>query len=161
MQHLDSSHETLWERAIRASESELMHASQGARATGPQVVQQPYECVEEVRAMGPDDIQSFRETIASTHGCPVKNVTYQYDAIVDDDNKMILNELFIVFRVKSFEAGILTDRIVYRNRVAVPQDVQQRARSMIENSLARQRARQSAAVVDSCISPRSSRKTRK
>jgi hypothetical protein len=140
MQRLESSHETLWENAIRASESELIRASRGVRASSSASSgAQPYECSDKARMMGPDDIQSFRETIAATHRCPVKNVTYQYDAIVDDDNKMILNELFIVFRVKSFEAGVLTDRIVYRNRVAVPQDVQQRARSMIENSLTRVR----------------------
>lgn len=134
MQQLDSNHETLWERAIRATESEMMSAEQGTRVVTASV--QSYDGTGEARAMGPEDIQSFRETIAATHKCPVKNVTYQYDAIVDDDNKMILNEMFIVFRVKSFEAGVLTDRVVHRNRVAVPQDVQQRARSMIEGSLA-------------------------
>jgi hypothetical protein len=60
-------------------------------------------------------------------------VTYRYEPIIDDDGKMLLNELILVFRLKAFNAGILTDRQVNRIRVAVPQDVQQRARIMLES----------------------------
>jgi hypothetical protein len=76
------------------------------------------------------DITNFIDLIAQSHSCDPRDITYHYEPIITDDSAVILDELFLVFHMKTLINNIVSDRVIHTIRVTVPQEVQQRARAM-------------------------------
>lgn len=117
-------YDQLWESVVRKNERELL---QGGASASCKNGFAPNACV-----MNAQDIAIFIEITAQSHKCDPRDISYYYEPIIGDDGRVILNELQLVFNMKSLVDGVLSDRTIHTIRVAVPMEVQQRARSMLE-----------------------------
>ena len=122
----------LWDSVIHQTECELLQSGSphepdvplsvisGRNGSAPQ-------------NMGAHDISIFIDVTAQSHKCDPQNISYYYDPIIGDDGQVVLDELLLIFTMKSLIGGVLDDRIIHTIRVIVPQEVQQRARAMLEH----------------------------
>jgi hypothetical protein len=83
--------------------------------------------------MNAQDIATFIEVTAQSHNCNPSDISYFYEPVVGDDGRILLSELSLVFVMTSLTNGVLIDRQIHTIRVVVPQEVQQRARAMLES----------------------------
>lgn len=122
----------IWETVIQQTESELLLAEEkdctpiesiGASSHISSVVPQ---------FMSSHDIIVFIEILAQSHKCDSQSISYYYEPIISEDGCLSLDELLLVFSVKSLIDGEVINRIIHRMRTIVPQEVQQRARAMLE-----------------------------
>lgn len=118
----------VWETIIHQSESELLQSEQTEEARGPIIDRHATAA----QLMSARDIAQFIEVTAQSHGCKPEAISYFYEPITDDDGHILFTELFLVFSMRSLVDGILLDRQIHTIRVIVPQEVQQRARAMLE-----------------------------
>jgi hypothetical protein len=119
----------IWESVIQRTEHELLEpgdldtsSDRVKTSAAPQL-------------MAAIDITSFIEVTAQSHGCNPQNISYYYEPIIGEDGCVSLDELFLVFSLKSLVDGELSDRPIHTIRVTVPQEVQQRARAMLEKDI--------------------------
>lgn len=122
----------LWDSVIHRTECELL---QSGSPHDPDV---PLSVISGRNGSAPQnmsahDIAIFIEVTAQSHKCDPQNISYYYDPIIGDDGHVVLDELLLIFTMKSLIGGILDDRIIHTIRVIVPQEVQQRARAMLEH----------------------------
>lgn len=115
----------LWESVIRQTEHELLEVNDVNDLDKIRSIAVP-------KFMNAHDITAFIEVTAQSHRCPVQNISYYYEPIICEDGCVSLDELVLVFSLKSLNNGELIDRPIHRIRIIVPQEVQQRARAMLD-----------------------------
>lgn len=119
----------LWETVINQSECALLESEQPETTHGEQ------SHIGDPQVMNAYDISAFIEVTAQSHKCDAQNITYYFEPIIGDDGHLVLDELVLIFSMKSLIGGELINRPIHRIRVVVPQEVQQRARAMLEKDL--------------------------
>ena len=115
----------LWESVIRQTEHELLEVND---VNDPDKIKSSAA----PKFMNAHDITAFIEVTAQSHGCSAQNISYYYEPIICEDGCVSLDELVLVFSLKSLVNGELIDRPIHRIRIIVPQEVQQRARAMLD-----------------------------
>lgn len=123
-------YDQVWESIINQTECELLQGDKAGEPTGTILDRHAIA----PQLMGAHDIALFIEVTAQSHRCDPKDISYYYEPIIGDDGCVLLDELFLVFNMKSLKDGVLLDRQIHTIRVVVPQEVQQRARAMIEGA---------------------------
>lgn len=83
------------------------------------------------RTMEAHEITNFIEVIKQAHGCRENDIVFHYEPIFSEDNVLSFDELALIFSIRSLVGGQLSERVVHSFRVIVPQEVQQRAKSML------------------------------
>jgi len=122
----------LWESVIQQTESALLAPDTHAEASATRAAAaRKADGSAEPQIMSARDIGVFIEATAQSHGCDPSDIMYYYDPVIGDDGRVVLDELFLVFNMKSLSDGVLLDRAIHTIRVVVPQEVQQRARAMM------------------------------
>lgn len=78
------------------------------------------------------DIANFIDMTAHMHNCDIADISYEYEPIISDDGQLVISEMNLIFRMKTLVNDMVNLRTIHKVRVAVPQETQQRAKTMIE-----------------------------
>lgn len=121
--------DTLWSKYISQTEEELLRTDdctkdvdQLSLSDTPQIASK-------------DDVASFLDVIAHSHGCESKDISYYCEPIIDDDGNVKITEVWLIFNIKSLVNGEIVNRQVYSMRIATSQEVQQRAQAMLGKTM--------------------------
>lgn len=115
--------EQLWDSLIYKTECELLQADK----------LEPIPTLTAPQLMNAHDVATFIEVTAQSHKCDPRDISFYYEPIIGDDGRVSLDELFLVFSMKSLIDGAIIDRAIHTIRVIVPQEVQQCARAMLKS----------------------------
>lgn len=126
--------EDRWEQFVQLFESEISNSAQDVAGADQELGAplRPDEKQGSASAMCARDIAQIIDTFAQSRGCDANNISYYYEPVMDEDGKVVLSELVLVFSLKSLVNDLVADCPIHRLRVVVPQEVQQRARAMLE-----------------------------
>lgn len=125
-----------WASAIQKAEAELL--SDIAEQDRPDTDLAHTLIEEEVaHTMTASDISSFIEIAAQSQQCKPSDISFYYEPIINDDGNVLLDVLLLIFSIKMPCDGFIQNRPIHTIRVSVPQEVQQRARAMIEATLSK------------------------